>query len=282
MKRRIVVKLVLVLSFLLLLSSLALAQNGAAPARIYCKHFIFGYPQGTPATNAMIIRDLYALSLNGQTKFADWVCYYLTPHETMGSLDLERKWRNDPWLKPDEALQASPQDDYQGAGDQQYDRGHMAPLASFQGSRNACQVNFYSNIVPQKAALNEGPWKNLEDKVRGLVDAYGQVWVMSGPLYERDMPALAKAKRVHKVPSAFWMIVVTPGDRNSKDPKDLRVAAFIMDQETPRDAAFQDKLVTVAEVEKRTKLNFFAELPDADQKKLESQKSTAWVKEWAK
>jgi endonuclease G len=280
MKRCIVVRLLLVGFLLAGPFSPALAQDGAAPPRIYCKHFIFGYPQGAPAANPMIIRDLYALSLNGRTKLADWVCYYLTPHETTGTLDLERKWRNEPWVQPGEALQASPRDDYRGAGSQQYDRGHMAPLASFKGSRYASQVNLYSNIMPQKAALNEGPWKNLEDKVRGLVDTYGQVWAMSGPLYERDLPPLAQAQRPHKVPSGFWMIVAAPGEGYARNPKDLRVAAFIMDQDTPRTASFQDFLVSVAEVENRSKLNFFGELSAAEQQNLEAQKSTAWVREW--
>lgn len=280
MKRYLVVRFILILNLVVFLPSLAFAQNAKANPRIYCKHFLFGYPAGAPESNVMIIRDLYALSLNGQTKFADWVCYYLTPHETSGTLDLERKWRNDPWVGKDEALQASPKDDYRGAGKQHYDRGHMAPLASFRGSRFASQVNFYSNIEPQRSALNEGPWKNLEDKVRDLVRRYGRVWVMSGPLYERDMPPLRQAHRPHKVPSAFWMIIAVAGKENPTNIRDLHVAAFLMDQETPRTSGLRDHLVTVDEVEKRSKLDFFWQLSDPDQKKLESQKDTAWVQEW--
>jgi endonuclease G len=99
---------------------------------------------GVPTTNDLIIRDCYALSSNDTTKFAVWVCYYVTCHEVDGDLDLERKWRNDPWLDSSETLEATPesQDDYEKAFSQQeYDRGHMAPLASFTGSRYASQVN---------------------------------------------------------------------------------------------------------------------------------------------
>jgi len=280
MKRNRIFSFVLVLCLFALPLSLALAQPGAAPARIYCKHFIFGYPLGAPASNPMVIRDLYALSLNGQTKLADWVCYYLTPHETRGTLDLDRKWRNDPWLKKGEALEASPQDDYDGVKDQKIDRGHMAPLASFKGSRFASQVNFYSNIVPQKSALNGGPWKQLEDKVRGLVDKSGQVWVMSGPLYERDLPSLPKATKPHKVPSGFWMIVVAAKDENPQKPEDLSVAAFILDQDTPGKYNPGEGLVSVDEVENRSKLNFFWELSETHQQTLESQKNGTWVQEW--
>ena len=205
----------------------------AEPPEIHCKHFIYGYPLGTPESNDLIIRDLYALSSNDTTKFSDWVSYYLTPHETTGTLDLKRKWHNDPWLSENETLEGTPKskDDYKGAyGEHKYERGHLAPLASFKGSKYASQVNYYSNIVPQKKNLNGGPWKTLEDKVRKLVDRYRHAWVMTGPLYEEPMPPLPKVDEEHKVPSGFWKIVAV------KDSSTLRLAAFIMNQDVESDS----------------------------------------------
>ena len=49
------------------------------PREIHCKHFIYGMPLGTPVTNDLIIRDIYALSSNDANKFADWVAYRLDP-----------------------------------------------------------------------------------------------------------------------------------------------------------------------------------------------------------
>jgi endonuclease G len=166
----------------------------------------------------------------------------------------------------------------------------MAPLASFKGSRFISQVNYYTNIVPQKAALNGGPWKMLEDKVRDLVDKYGHVWGMSGPIYERDMPPLPQAAKPHKVPSAFWMIVVASKEENPNNAKALKVAAFIMDQDTKDQDNKKDikekyplkGLVSVEEVEQRTRLNFFWELSPLDQRSLESEKATTWAQEWLK
>jgi hypothetical protein len=42
------------------------------------KHFLYGYPLGTPASNDVIVRDPYALSSNDTSKSADSVCGYLT------------------------------------------------------------------------------------------------------------------------------------------------------------------------------------------------------------
>ena len=59
-------------------SELSLIPTSSRP-EIHSKHFFFGYPYGAPATNDMIIRSIYALSSNDETKFADWVSYQLDP-----------------------------------------------------------------------------------------------------------------------------------------------------------------------------------------------------------
>lgn len=270
--------------FVIYLSSLTAQPTSPAPMEIHCKHFIYGYPLGTPTTNDLIIRDLYVLSSNDLTKYADWVCYRLTPHETMGTLDLYRKWRSDPWLNGSETLEASPssQDDYRGVGSgdandpngSRYDRGHQAPLASFKGSRFASQVNFYSNITPQRPHLNQGPWKNLEDKVRELVMEYGQIWVMTGPLYERNMPPIPNCNEAHTVPSGYWKIIV------AEENNSIQVAAFIMDQSAARNADYTNHVVSVADIQTRSGLNFFWEIDDTDENNLESNPNNTWVAGW--
>jgi hypothetical protein len=41
-------------------------------------------------SNSLVIRDCYALSNNETTKFADWVCCYLTCHEVDGDSHNQR------------------------------------------------------------------------------------------------------------------------------------------------------------------------------------------------
>lgn len=249
-------------------------QTLVPPPEIHCKHFLYGYPLGTPPSNDLIVRDLYALSSNDTTKFADWVCCYLTCHEVDGDLDLERNWRNEPWLDPSETLTAKPAGRDAYRDQKMYDRGHLAPLAAFKGSRFASQVNYYSNIVPQRPNLNRGPWEELESKTRDLVQRYGHAWVMAGPIYEVNMPPLPHGDQPHKVPSAFWKVVAV------RDRSTLRVAAFIMEQTAPRESRVIAYLTTVDDVERRSGLDLFWELPNPDQDVLESLKATAWVQGW--
>jgi endonuclease G len=219
----------------------------------------------------MIIRDLYALSSNDTTKFADWVCYRLTPHLVWADGDRDRKWRAAPMLDDAETLEPK---DYKGIAQMDMDRGHQAPLASFQGALNWHTANYMSNITPQKSDLNQGPWRILEEWIRKLTRYQGEVWVYTGPLYEREMPPLPHADEPHKVPSGYWKIVAIP------QGKSLKLAAFIFDQETPREASVLDHVVTVREVEDRSGLSFFRLLPQETQDRIETKKEQNWVVTW--
>ena len=117
-----------ILSFALVcMPAVALAQD------IHVVHCLAGCPTGTPETNDLVVREIYALSANAETKFADWVAYRVT-RETIGTSDsLDRNWQNDDLLAADATLE---DDDYSGAFSAlRTDRGHQAPLASFAGTR---------------------------------------------------------------------------------------------------------------------------------------------------
>lgn len=247
---------------------------------IHCKHFFKGYPYGTPESNDLIIRDIYALSNNDQTKFADWVAYRLTMHEVDGELVVERKWAVDPWLANEETLEPSPssKEDYKGANKALgVDRGHQAPLASFKGSRFASQTNMLSNITPQKKDMNQGCWKNLEEAVRNLVRTGKTVYVMTGPLYNKNMPTLPNADETHTIPSGYWKVVITP-----TGSKSFEHAAFIMDQESGRTDKVLSKVVTIDQVEKLSGLDLLWELPDTEENSVEAKKNTTWISTWVK
>jgi endonuclease G len=242
--------------------------DGVGP-EVHCKHFFYGSPTGTPTTNDLIIRDAYALSSNDETKFADWVAYRLDCSMVMGEGGLPRNWKNDPWLDENETLEYKPDDDYRGAHDALHtDRGHQAPLASFKGTLDWWETNYYSNITPQKSDLNQGPWVKIEEMERDLARAGDVVYVITGPLYERDMPTLPNCDEPHRVPSGYWKIVAT---QSGNDYDSIRVAAFILDQEAPRDADPADYTVTVDEVESPAHLDVMADLPDKVEEKLEGE-----------
>ena len=230
-----------------------------------CLH---GCPSGSPASNDIVIRNVYVLSSNDATKFADWVAYRVTK-STIGPT-AARVWKPDPWLAESETLEPR---DYSGAFFAlKTDRGHQAPLASFTSVENWEATNYLSNITPQKSELNRGVWVDLENAVRTLAKkpATDAVYVMTGPLYERQMPVLPGADESHRVPSGYWKIVSTESEGV------IKIAALVIDQETERDASFcEERFITSARViESKAGLNFFHALTATQQDKLETGPAT--------
>ena len=79
---------------------------------IRSKHLPFGLPTGTDATNDLVFRSCYVLSSNDETKFADWVAYRLSLTELGGEVALDRNFKSDPLIDPDETIELA---DYSGA-----------------------------------------------------------------------------------------------------------------------------------------------------------------------
>ena len=239
-----------------------------AAQEIHAYLCLHGCPSGSPITNDIVVRDIYILSSNDATKFADWVAYRVT-REAIGRSE-SRNWQSDPWLADNETLEPP---DYTGANAALgTDRGHQAPLASFTSTDSWRTTNYLSNITPQKSALNQGVWVDLETAVRTLAERHASnaVYVITGPLYERQMPALPQADEDHRVPSGYWKIIAT------ETANGITIAAFVFDQETPRGVGFcEEQFVTsVRMIESRTGLDFFHALTREEQNSIETGPAT--------
>lgn len=230
---------------LIMSPSPTVAQGAAELHTFHCLH---GCPIGAPGIDDVIVREIYTLASNDLTKMADWVAYRVTP-ASIGPSG-ERKWSADPWLSPEETLEPA---DYDGASQALgVDRGHQAPLAGQSGTPFAGDTNILSNITPQGSALNQAAWQRLEAAENGLASSANlAVYVLTGPLFERVMPALPKADERHRVPSGYWKVVAT---------QDGRMAAFIMDTAASRTLDHCDARVTLDEVELRSRLGLFPRL----------------------
>lgn len=222
------------------------SQAQVKSPRTDCPHLPFGSPTGTPETNDFICREAYALSSNDKTKFADWVAYRITKEQLECETPDQRNWQSDPAIKPEETLEPS---DYKGTGKAGYDRGHQAPLASLK-CLNWQEANYLSNITPQKAELNRGPWKTLEDYERELARKRGEIFVITGPVYEKRIKKLPGADESHIVPSGYWKILYVESGL---------MLPFYFDQTDTRDSFARwevDAQVNIFEIERRSGLSF--------------------------
>ena len=148
-----------------------------------------------------------------------------------------------------------------------YDRGHLAPnfaIATRYGTAAQEETFLMSNIIPQKHALNAGPWKQLEQRIAtSYPGRFGEVWVLVGPVFA---PWPKKLHGRVAVPEACYMIIVDESEGR------VRAAAFLFPQETPAEAPLENYLASIDEIERRTGLDFLAELPDAAEAALEARK----------
>ncbi|MGB1007333.1 MAG: DNA/RNA non-specific endonuclease [Thalassobaculaceae bacterium] len=220
------------------------APERAATCLIAC-------PQGGPAATVTLKRSIYTLSVDPGTHMAAWAAYRVT-RASIGKSP-RRRWRRDPDLPP--AVGLAPRH-FKGAhAALGTDRGHLVPLASFAGTGAVQTTNYLSNIVPQKSALNRGPWAALEGAVRQLARRPGvtAVWVQTGPLFERAMAPMPAGPPGHKVPSGFWKTIAV------RTAGGLKFAGFLFDQETARGADFCAArfALPLVRLERRTGLDLF-------------------------
>lgn len=157
-------------------------------------------------------------------------------------------------------------DVYSGSG---YDRGHMAPnyaIATRYGTAAQRETFLMSNITPQRHTLNAGLWKELETKIATSYPArYGEVWVLVGPVFGAKPPQLRGGVAV---PEAFFMIVIDENEGR------LRTLAFLVPQDAPADADPGRYLTTIAEIQRRTGLDFLSEIEDEAERQIEAQRAS--------
>lgn len=142
------------------------------------------------------------------------------------------------------------------------------PAADMVRDRRSMSESFYlSNMTPQLPAFNRGIWKVLEEKVRDLIRDKGDAYVVTGPLFlTPDSQKTIGMGKVY-VPSHFFKIIVT-GDRNNSGS--LKAVAFVIPNESFAASQLNSFIVTIDQVEEESGFDFFHEIDDVIEDRLES------------
>ncbi len=133
------------------------------------------------------------------------------------------------------------------------ERNYFVPLVSFAATPFWHEVNYLSTMVPRNPELNRGSWYGLEWAVRNLSNRAGELYVVTGPLYDpgKPQPQLATVKS-HTVPSGFFMVVATAAGAMS---------AFVFAQQLPFHVHHCERQTSLREVEQLSGLDLFPESP---------------------
>lgn len=218
-------------------------------------------PDGVP--EQMLRRTGYTASYNKTTKLPNWVAWHLTADRTTGPA---KRSGVDFQADMDVPAPRAEDSDYYGSG---YDRGHMCPAADNKYSEKAMEESFlFTNMCPQNGNLNRGDWNEMEQACRRWAKEYGGVYIVCGPiLYKGKHKTIGKNKVV--VPEAFFKVVLRTGE----NPKAIGFIYKNAEGNRPKG----DYVNTVDEVERITGIDFFPELPDDVENKVEA---TADIADW--
>nr|XP_019962898.1 PREDICTED: endonuclease domain-containing 1 protein-like [Paralichthys olivaceus]XP_019962899.1 PREDICTED: endonuclease domain-containing 1 protein-like [Paralichthys olivaceus] len=105
-----------------------------------------------------------------------------------------------------------------------YSRGHMNPSLHHRSHEDRSSTFTLTNVVPQKAGSNDGPWEVLEQTVNKTLAAYclGDAYVVTGVIPYQSEEHWLKNHRV-AVPEYIWSAYCCPKYNNSL-PEELRDA----------------------------------------------------------
>lgn len=129
-----------------------------------------------------------------------WTAEHLTADQVNSARGADR---NSLTFFPDPHIPASASatlSDYTRTG---YDKGHMAPWAD-----NADRNSFsFINVLPQNRDNNRRLWEGVETTVRNIALYYGEVYVVSGPIFEGN---IEKMRHRIAIPTGFYKAIYVP------------------------------------------------------------------------
>lgn len=231
---------------------------------------IFGNPSGaTPdisnENNYLMPKPQYTLSYNRSKATANWVAWRLDS-SWIGGAQRQDDFRPDPALP--NGWYAVTDSDYSGSG---YDRGHMTPSGDRTNSvENNSATFLMTNIIPQLAANNQGPWEQFESYCRTLAQQGKEIYIIAGT--QGNIGTIAGGNIV--VPAYTWKVVlILPNGDNDlqRVTKGTRAFGIIIPNQPPlsQGAPWRDFRVTVDAVEYLTGYDFFSAVPKITQELME-------------
>ncbi len=215
--------------------------------------------------NYLLVKPQYSLSYNRSRATANWVAWRLDS-TWIGTADRQDDFRPDPAL-PAGWYQVL-DNDYSGSG---YDRGHMTPSGDRTRSVPDNSATFLmTNIVPQLADNNQGPWNDFENYCRTLAQSGNEIYIVSGVV--GNIGTIASGRVV--VPQYTWKVVlVLPNGSSDLDrvSKATRTIGIVVPNFSPvnRNAGWRAFRTSVDSVEALTGYNFFSNIPKIKQELIE-------------
>ncbi|MBN2275600.1 MAG: DNA/RNA non-specific endonuclease [Bacteroidales bacterium] len=213
------------------------------------------YEIASPMPRELPVKHSYfTLSYNEGNELASWAAYALTPEMAKAEGTVKEKYNDDPLV----STNSSSKKDYKTGG---FVMAQLVPAEDMLLDLNKASETYYmSNIVPQKIGFNKYLWKGLEQLVNAWAKEGNTLYITAGPVLA-DGPFGTFGDNKVAIPLRYYKVIL---DLNGE-----RAVGFIFRNNTSS-GTIQSYAVSVDEVEKNTGIDFFMNVHDELEEKLES------------
>lgn len=199
----------------------------------------------------------YSLEWDGSKKANRWTCYEMYAGNMAQNVKRMDDFREDSVIP---AAYRTTLTDYSGSG---YSRGHLCPSADRLCSQEQNGQTFLlSNMQPQIQEHNGGVWGDLENKVRTYADKCDTLYIVKAATIDNDANILTHTTSGLIVPSYFYMALMM----YTKATNTYQTIGVW----SPHAANSTTEYISIDELEKRTGIDFFCNLPDDIEATVES------------
>ena len=251
----------LLIFLIILLIVPAYTYSAESLNNLHIAHCLRDCPTGTQDSNEIVVRHLYAVSINANSSLADWVSYRVLPDSIGVASLLPREWQTDQLARNSvrieeigEADGALIQPNLSNQPESVYrisefsvnagERGRLVPMTSFAATSYWTDLNLLSIMSLMKSDLRLESWSRLDQAINELVAREGELTVVAGPVYVAD----SERPSGNIMPEAFFKVVANHRGE---------LAAFLFDQDLPVHASHCDQETDLATVQSLTGLRLY-------------------------
>jgi len=235
------------------------------------EHLVMGNPSGAVdsvsySNNYLMEKPQYVVSYNRDRGIPNWVAWHLD-NTWLGSVPRKDTFRPDSTLPAD--WYHVKKSSYNRSG---YARGHHCPSADRTNTVEDNSATFLmTNMMPQAANNNSGPWENLEKYCRTLVSQGEELYIYAGGYGSQG--TIDKGQVT--VPSHTWKVIMIldNGENDlSRVTSTTRLIAVDMpnsNDQISRTDNWKSYRICVDSIEARTGYDFFSNVPKSIQAVIE-------------
>lgn len=206
----------------------------------------------------------YSLEWDCDKRANRWSCYELYAGNSVKNTSRNDAFTEDPDIP---AAYQTHNSDYSGTG---FSRGHLCPSGDRLCSVEQNKQTFYlSNMQPQYSQHNEGLWANLESLVRNKWNQTSYrdtLYIVKAATIDNDDQILMRTSTELIVPKYFYMAVLAVKNGQYK-----AIGLWTEHRNvTDSNKNYATYAISIDELERRTGIDFFCNLPDDVEEQVES------------